>query len=112
MEQKCKVGGAAQTLFDAPMIVLRHKLQHSFDRTGEALRCRAGIRMMHEARAQISRVGEVALDELFAWRIEFEELPLCGFLVEPRHARERERRGAARHDHLQSLIQAATTGLL
>ena len=68
--------------------------------------------MMDEPRAQISRVCEIAREQLFTRRIQLEEFPLRSVLVEPRHARERERSGAARHDDLQPLVQATSAGLL
>src|SRR6185437_14591583 len=112
VQQKCELGGAAQALFDACAFVLRHKFHHLLDRTREALRRRARIRMMHQPRAQIAGVGEVASVELFTSLVEFKELPLRCVFVEPGHARERKRCRTARHNHPQPLIQTASASLL
>jgi hypothetical protein len=67
---------------------------------------------MHQAGAQISLVVRVALREFFAALIKLPKLPLRCLVVQPRHARERERRRAARDNHLQTLVEAAAASML
>ena len=104
MQQEGKLGGVAQPLLHAMLLVRRNQQHHLFDACGKALARGLFVRQMHQPRAQIALVGGVALREFLAALLELPHLPLRCVLMQPCHARERQLRRTARHDDLQSLI--------